>query len=287
MMHAVDEHDDIRALLRAVDPGETPAFDADVLMARGGRSRRVRRLDRWLAVAASVAILVGVGVGVAHLAGSPTPPLQSPSPSHTPSVAPSPAPTDASQYLAAAQSAIRTAHSVRFVAQVGGGGVLDVVVDPHYARGTLTAKGLTSRYVADASHVYIEPAALAAIGMLSADDVAKAHGRWIAMIGVAPLNEARTSYWVAASLDHLAWPRPTLGTAPNDMVFHFTLTLTRTIAGTPWYLTVDRAAPYRPVTLRIGSVRTSSAAFSEWDAPVVPPTFPAADDIYDPLNQTP
>jgi len=50
---------------------------------------------------------------------------------------------------------------------------------------------------------------------------------------------------------------------------------------------VNRAAPYRPVTLRVGSVQTSAAAFSEWDAPVVPPIFPAADDIYDPSNATP
>ena len=282
MMHAVDEHDDIRALLQSVDPGETPQFDAEQLMVRGNRSRRVRRLDRWLAVAAAMVLLAGVGFGVAHLSGPQPAPVQSPSPSRPPT----PAPTTASEYLAAAQAAIRDARSVRVQAKVGGGAVLDVVVDPHYASGVLTARGVSSRYVADASHVYIEPAALAAMGMLSADDVAKANGRWIAMIGAAPLNQFRTSFWVAASLDENWWPRPT-SVQPDNVGNSGTVTLLRTISGTPWELGVSRTAPYRPDLLHVGPPSAPSSTFTDWDAGSTPPAFPAADDVYDPWTSSP
>jgi hypothetical protein len=279
MNGSVDEYDDIRTLLRSVDPGAVPEFDATRLIARGSRSRRARRWDRWLAVAAAVLLIGGVAIGVAHL-GSPVPaPQQSNSPT------PVPRPTTASQYLAAAQQAVRTATSVHVVTGVGRG-LIDVVVSPHYAVGTIGSNGVTSPYVADADHVFVQPLVLMAMGYLSADDVKAARGRWIDMIGASPLNQFRTSFWVAASLDDTSWPRPEGPSLSND-VGRSRASITRTVGSYNWQLDMSNAAPYRPSDLRIGDAPIAQTTFTDWDAAATPPTFPAANDVYDPSNPTP
>jgi hypothetical protein len=283
MMHPVDEDDDVRALLQSVDPGPTPAFDVEELIGRGTRVRRVRQVDRWLAAAAVLLILAGVGVGLAHVGRAGAGPVQRPVTSDSPTAVP----TTASEYLAAAQATIRDAHSVVVDANLPGGR-LTVVVDSHGATGTLYVERRgTSRFVADGSHVYVEPAALEWMGLISAREAAKAHGRWISMIGNSSLNRFRTSSSLAASLDDLSWPRPSLRMT-TDPANGTIAILERVANGAPWLLSAQPSAPYRPFGVKFGPAGADTLlSFAQWDAPMTSPTFPAAADTYDPSNPTP
>jgi hypothetical protein len=247
----------------------------------------VRQVDRWLAVAAVVLLLVGVGVGLAHVGGDRVGPVQPPVTSDTPTSAP----TTPSQYLAAAQAAIRDADSVTVDAFIHPGsgpvaGRLTVLVDAHGATGSLFVERRgTSRFVADGSHVYVEPAALEWMGLISAREAEKAHGRWISMIGNASLNRFRTLSSLAASLDDPSWPRPHFSNDPAGVTL---AVLERTISGTPWRLTMQPSAPHRPLGSEFGPADADNLiGFGTWDAPMTPPVLPGAADIYDPSSPTP
>jgi hypothetical protein len=286
MMHTVDEDGGLSALLQSVDPGTTPDFDVEGLIGQGSRVRRVRQVDGWLAASVVLVLLVGVGVGLAHLGRDRAGPVQH----AVTSQSPTPVPTTASGYLAAVQATIRDAPSVLVDAYLPGlpGGRLTVVVDSHGATGTLHVERRgTSRFVADGSHVYVEPAALEWMGLISAREAAAAHGRWISMIGNSSLNRFRTLASLATSLDDPSWPRPSLRMTTDPANGTIAL-LERVASGTPWLLSAQPAAPYRPFGVKFGPAGADTLiSFAEWDAPMTSLQFPAVADVYDPSNPTP
>jgi hypothetical protein len=129
--------------------------------------------------------------------------------------------------------------------------------------------------------VYVKADALAG-SFLSAEQVSKAHGRWVLATGVAPLNRYMNLLALSQSF------YPSHGVTQS-------LGRTRTINGVPTIaivsdveesgaLYVEVGPPYRPVFSE-SARHVLHGTFSDWDAPAPTiPSAPAAADVYKPFG---
>ncbi|MFN8167821.1 MAG: hypothetical protein U0S36_03460 [Candidatus Nanopelagicales bacterium] len=280
-----DGYDDVRVLLRELDPGPLPDLDVDAIVRGGELERRRRARSRWYAVAAVLVVVAAVGAGLLTLARPEAVGPAAPGGSSSPTPGTSsfrPTPYTPQQWLLYAQPDIDDASSVRVVEKLAPGVSdigIDAVLGRDTAQGVLTVGSTTSRYVAVDGVAYVEPAALLALSLVTPQQVGDA--RWVRLGG----ERFRLPTEV----------RSAPGTALADMPHgEARFGAARTIDGTP------ATAIETQVDLGDGKVRTQTyylatepprfpliieldgeevARFSDWNAPVTTPVLPPASEV--------
>ncbi len=168
---------------------------------------------------------------------------------------------------------------------MGGGSTLDVVVTQDGAHGTLTHDGKTSEYLGvngaqgPNGALYVKPDALGG-NYLSADQVTKAHGRWVLMTGTSPLNK----YMNLLALSQTFYPShgTTLSLGETKTIDGISTVALRSNLEGAGVVYVEVGAPFRPV-LGESANHLVHETFSDWDAPAPKlPSAPSAADVYEP-----
>ena len=269
---------DVKSFVQEFDLGPLPFLDLDEVVRRGGRQRQVRRVDRWIAVAAAAALVAGVGVGAAHLSGPSTTHQPAASLSPTPTPTPTPSPSTGGQRLLTARSATISATSVHVKELLGVGLSLDVIVTANGAQGTLLGQGKTSVVLSVGDQIYIKgPVSMPPF--LPDSQIAAADGKWILVTSIGSLFDVHTLYRLGWSFTPYGIPDPTLGS-------------TRDIDGIPtiglvtqqnFRLYVGVNPPYRPYLVETTPYPTY-ATYTDWNAPTSPlPSSPSPNDVYVPV----
>jgi hypothetical protein len=280
-----DGYDDVRVLLRELDPGPLPDLDVDAIVRGGELERRRRARSRWYAVAAVLVVVAAVGAGLLTLARPEAVGPAAPGGTSSPGTF-APKPFSPQTWLLYAQPGIDAASSVRYQADLGTSpdGVtvsVDTVLGARSAQGTLDADGVTSRYITTRDGVtYVEPAVLVKTGVMKAGDAGSAS--WVRL---SPPSESRfrapgsvrdtidVAYFSAMGPEY-ATPRVVDGRTTKAISVNATEIVPGAKVQTFF---LDEQAPYHPLLVERDGRQL--ARFSDWNAPVTEPVAPPASDV--------
>jgi hypothetical protein len=281
-----DGYDDVRVLLRELDPGPLPDLDVDAIVRGGELERRRRARSRWYAVAAVLVVVAAVGAGLLTLARPEAVGPAAPGGSSSPTPGTSsfrPTPYTPQQWLLYAQTDIDTASSVHvreLLEPDYSSGSIDAVLGATSAIGTITFQGVTSRFVSINGADYVQPAVPIKAGLMTQAQAGGAS--WVRLSepydsrfripqGVrSVIGTADASRWSAT----FGTPRVVDGT-PTTAIDTDIRQLQADGEVMTFYLTAE--PPYLPLlVVRDGK---EIQRFSDWNAPIATPVAPPASEV--------
>lgn len=278
-----DGFDDVRVLLREIDPAPLPVLDVDAILRGGELERRRRARSRWYAVAAALLVVAAVGAGLLSIA---RPQAAGPVGPGVPSSTFAPTPFSPQTWLLYAQPGVDAASSVHYAAVLGTSptGVtltVDTELGVSSAQGTLDAEGVVSRYLTTSDGVsYVEPAVLVKTGVIKAGEAGSA--TWVRLS--APLESrfrVPSSVRGVADVGYFSGFDPAYGTSrvidgtPATAIDTGYDVGDGTVQAQTIYLTTT--APYLPLLVERDGKEV--ARFTDWNAPVAPPVAPPASEV--------
>jgi hypothetical protein len=280
-----DGFDDVRVLLRELDPGPLPDLDVDAIVRGGELERRRRARSRWYAVAAVLVVVAAVGAGLLTLARPEAVGPAAPGGSSSPTPGTSsfrPTPYTPQQWLLYAQPDIDNASSVRVRQLLAPGqstATVDAVLGPRTADGTVSVDGVTSRYIAVDGVTYVEPAVLVQLGLMSVPPEGTA--RWVKLSGQRFRLPSGVRSAGGVNLADGSGMALGYGAARDVDGTPTTVIETQIDAGNgvparqSYFLRTE--APHLPLLLERDG--REIARFSDWNAPIATPVAPPASEV--------